>query len=200
MRCVVLFWLAAIPGLCEPISAGVKAGVPLDRAGQGDTNTEINKQRWTVGPTVEFALPAGLAIGVDALYRRLGYRTVRNVGSASFFEDSRTSHWEFPLYAKYRFGGRSMRPFVLAGGALEHASVSGSGGCTGDPMLCGSSGATVYELKSTSWGGGYLVGGGVEFTLGILKIAPEFRYTRWVRGYFSGAGADQPALLLGIRF
>jgi single-stranded-DNA-specific exonuclease len=35
---------------------------------------------------------------------------------------------------------------------------------------------------------------------GFVKIAPEFRYTRWVKGYFAGAGTDQPALLLAIRF
>ena len=69
--------------------------------------------------------------------------------------------------------------------------------CIGDPQLCGSTG--VHDLKSTSWGGGFLVGGGVEFKAGVLKIAPEFRYTRWLRGYFAGAGSDQPALYLGIR-
>ncbi len=197
MRHHLLLWLLAVPAFCQPISIGIKGGVPLDRAGQGDdTRTTVDKRRWTVGPSVEVHLPGRFSIGVEALYRRLGYSTVRNVGQASFFEKSTTDHWEVPIYAKYRFGDEPVRPFVLGGGAFEHAKVRGTAGCTGDPMLCGSTG--THELKSSSWGGGYVAGAGVEFRLGTWKIAPEIRYTRWVRGYFAGTGSDQPALLLGL--
>jgi opacity protein-like surface antigen len=200
MRDIFLSLLLAVPALCQPISVGVKVGVPLDRAGQpDDTRTTVDKQRWIAGPTVEVSLPGRFSVGADALYRRLGHQTSRSAGSATFFENSRTNHWEFPIYAKYRFGTRRFQPFVLAGGAFEHASLQGTAGCTGDPMLCGSSAGT-HELRSSSWGGGYLAGAGVEFKAGFLKIAPEFRYTRWFRGYFAGAGSNQPAFLLGIRF
>jgi outer membrane protein with beta-barrel domain len=199
MRQALLMWLFIGPALAQPVSVGIKAGVPLDRAGQGDdARTAVDKRRWTVGPSVEVRLPRGFSIGVDALYRRLGYSTERNVGSATFFEKSTTDHWEVPIYGKYRFGDGAVRPFVLGGGAFEHANVHGTAGCTGDAALCGSTG--THDLKSSSWGGGYLVGGGVEFRWGRWKIAPEFRYTRWLRGYFAGAGSDQPALLLGISF
>src|SRR5262249_41218634 len=83
-------------------------------------------------------------------------------------------------YVKYRFGDGPVRPFVIGGGAFERAGISGSAGCTGDAMLCGTSAGT-HELKSSELGGGILSDVGVEFRRGALKIAPEFRYTRWQR-------------------
>jgi opacity protein-like surface antigen len=198
MRTIFVFLLFSTPSWTQLISAGIKAGVPLDRAGQEDNRTTVDNPRWIVGATAEVGIGAHFAIGVDALYRRLGYSQGRNVGSAAFFTDSKTSHWEFPIYAKYRFGREGIRPFLTGGGAFERAHTTGTAGCIGDPQLCGSTG--VHDLNSTSSGGGFLVGAGVEFKAGVLKIAPEFRYTRWLRGYFSGAGSDQPALYLGIRF
>jgi hypothetical protein len=201
MKLMLMSLFFAAQSFTQPISFGFKAGIPLDRAGgNDDTRTEINKQRWTVGPTVEVRISPHFSAGADALYRRLGYSSLRSAGSASFFENSSTAHWEVPVYLKYRRAEGTIRPFVLGGAAFEHATVSGTAGCTGDAMLCGEIGIGAHELKSSSWGGGYLVGGGIEFRVGRIVFAPEFRYTRWVRGYFSGAGSDQPAVLFGIRF
>lgn len=181
----------------QRISFGVKGGVPLDRVGTEDSRTIADRERWIVGPTVEVALSPRLSLGADALYRRLGYTTTRNVGSATFFETATTRHWEVPLFLKYRFTEGKVRPFVSGGGAFEHASVRGSAGCRGDAMLCGGTPSGI--IRSDSWGGGYLVGGGVEFRFGVVTFAPEFRYTRWQRGYFAGSGSNQPAVLLGVR-
>jgi hypothetical protein len=193
----LLSLLPVIPAFCQPVSVGAEAGIPLDRTGSA-IHTSVDKERWIGGPTIEIRLPRHFGLGVDALYRRINENTSRNVGSTIFFSNATTNHWEFPIYLKYRFGEGPMYPFVLGGGAFEHASVSGTAGCAGDPLLCGSAGTGT--IAATSLGGGYLLGGGVEFRVGRLKVAPEFRYTRWVRGYFAGAGSDQPALLVGIRF
>lgn len=200
MKAILMSLLFAAAGVSQPISIGVKTGIPLDRAGTGADQTTVDRERWIIGPTIEARLTTRFIFGAEALYRRFGYRVTRNVGSTVFFENSRTDHWEFPVFLKYRFGGGPIRPFVLTGVAFEHASISGSAGCTGDPMLCGEMGVGTHELRSTDWGGGYLLGGGLEFRISRLTIAPEFRYTRWVKGYFAGAGTDQPAVLLGIRF
>lgn len=160
----------------------------------GDRTT-LEEQRWRVGPTVEVSLPARFAVGVDALYRHLQDRTA----TIFAYTMNDTAVWEVPLYVKYRFSAGPIRPFATGGLALNHASESGSYGCSAPP-LCGSG-----TSESSSWGRGYHMGGGVEFKIGVLKIAPEFRYTHWYTGYFSGGGAiasyrDQPVLLLGVRF
>jgi hypothetical protein len=200
MKALFLSLVFAAGGICQPISVGLKFGIPLDRAGVANEQTSVNKERWMIGPTIEARLTAHISVGAEALYRRLGYRVTRNVGSTVFSENSKTDHWEVPIFLKYSFGKGPVRPFAFGGGAFEHASVNGTAGCSGDPLQCGELGPGTHPLSSRSWGGGYLAGAGVEFRFGRLRLAPEFRYTRWLRGYFAGAGSDQPAVLLGIRF
>jgi hypothetical protein len=183
------------------VSAGFKAGIPLDSADApaGRATTEFGKPRWTVGPSVEVKAGGGFVVAADALYRRLNRSKTNHSGSADFFERSATSRWEVPLYLKFRFKYRKARPFVESGSAIAHDSVKGTLGCTGDPALCGA-GAGTRELRSASWDGGILAGAGMEFQAGPWIFAPQFRYTRWTSNSPDGPGANQPAVYLGIRF
>lgn len=194
MKTGLVCLLLALPLAGQPISVGGKVGIPMDPAGTGPGDTI--RPRWVVGPTIEARVTRHFSIGGEALYRRLGYEYSRSAGSVGFFEDRTTHHWEFPIYGKYRLGKHF---FVTGGAAAERAQVTGTVGCTGDRSVCGES-AGRFNLDSTSWGWGYLMGGGMEFRRGPVTLAPEFRYARWMRGYFSGAGPDQPAVYLGIRF
>ena len=126
MKTMLLSLLFAAAGVCQPISFGVKGGVPLDRVGAGAQQTIVDKERWIIGPTIEARLTMRFTFGAEALYRRLGYNSTRNVGSTLFFENSKTDHWGFPLFLKYSIGGGPVRPFVLGGGAFEHANVYGT--------------------------------------------------------------------------
>lgn len=193
--------LLAVPAFCQPISVGIKVGAPLDRAGsQGVLGITVDKPRWTIGPTVEARIHGNFFVGADALFRRMSHNAEWNTGSGVFFENSKTSRWEVPVFVKYRLGERRFRPFILGGGAYERAHITGSAGCRGGALSCGDLGPGTFPIDTSDWGAGWLVGGGVEFGLGPVKVAPEFRYTRWLRGYSAGAGTNQPAVLLGIRF
>ena len=203
---VLLF--CALPLCGQSVSFGIKAGVPVTAAERSysDSRFSVDTQRWTVGGTVEVSLPANLAVGVDALYRRFSdsYHTTYIV---SAFTDATIGHLEFPVYAKYRFGGRLARPYVEAGFAFDRAHTSGTSGCSGGELapgepLCGGAPASS-TFSSSQWGAGFLAGGGVEFKAAFLKIAPEVRYTRWTKGVFSAGALAQPnqaEILVGVRF
>ncbi len=125
MNKVLSFLFCALPVWCGPVSFGVKGGVPLrDALGLGSSDGRdalvSDTQRWTAGATVEFNLPAGLSIGVDALYRRFSFSYAHSY-VVTIFSDGSTGHWEFPVYAKYRFGKYLARPFVEAGFAFDRA-------------------------------------------------------------------------------
>jgi len=205
MRLILVLTLFSAPALCQPVSIGVKGGALFDGVSSDDGRTALDEQGWTVGPTIEFALPLRLAIGIDALYRHSGFTNY----SGFAISDSETKLWGIPVYVKYRFSESHLRPFVLAGIESEHATTTESVTCTSGPMICDLVAKEITNEKSSYWGEGFLLGAGVEFKGGALKIAPEFRYTHWCTGYFAGAGSlpssyinsrNQGALLMGVRF
>jgi hypothetical protein len=200
MRRILVFLFLTACVFAQPVSVGVKAGVPFNTAPDVVQGHSLDSRYWTIGPTVELRLPARFAISLDALYRTFDSSFQRNAGSAVFSHSTEAGHWEFPLYLKYRFAEGPIQPFVSAGGALGYARTTGTAACIGDPLLCGSGGTQLAAVKSSTAGGGWLAGGGVEFRVSVFKIAPEVRYTRWDTGYLRNDGRNQAELLLGIRF
>jgi hypothetical protein len=66
-----------------------------------------------------------------------------------------TATWELPVLAKYKFPGHFLKPLIEAGPAFR---LPATGAISNHGMT---------------------VGGGVELSARLLKIAPEIRYTRW---------------------
>jgi hypothetical protein len=104
------------------------------------------------------------------------------------------------LYVKYRIIDVPLRPFVAAGGAFNYSRTNGTASCTGDVTLCGpgDAGTSVFHFYDRE--AGFVLSGGLEFRFAFLKLAPEFRYTRWQSEVFPVAGWNQLEALLGIRF
>ena len=73
------------------------------------------------------------------------------------------------------------------------------GGVVGYARTSGNTPETSF-FKQNQVGGGLVTGGGVEYRVGRLKIAPEARYTHWYNGIYERQGKDQAELLIGIRF
>jgi hypothetical protein len=89
-------------------------------------NYKDESRPYTIGPSIEFRLPAGFAVEIDALYRRVG---LRDSGLSvfpsydAFTGRWRGSAWEFPLLAKYYFRTRERwQPFLGAGMAMRYLS------------------------------------------------------------------------------
>ena len=218
MKSLFLFLFSATAALAQPISFGVKAGVPLTdfvstakTIGANNYNiftSHIN--RYIVGATGELRLPLGLSIELDALYRRLNYQN--NSGSTGITTVNTVANtsgnaWEFPLLAKYRFAGKTLRPFLDAGVAWDTlqglkqdvTSVVGPAPTT----RTGTSTPAELAHKTTR---GYVLGAGLDIKLLVLHIQPEVRFTRWGAQHFVDPNAllhsnlNQGEFLVGITF
>lgn len=128
---------------------------------------------------IELDLPLGLGVEFDALYRRVGYHRYFPEPQA----DVEGSLWDFPLLAKYKFPGHTFRPYIGLGwtyrslGDLLHSVGSGSNG--------------------------FVFAGGVRIDARLLKISPEFRYTRWTDKNSADnfrTNSNQAEILVGFTF
>jgi hypothetical protein len=121
---------------------------------------------------------------IDALYRpmNLTMAGVRPDGSIHSISPATVVTWQFPALAKYRFGSRSVKPFIEAGPSFR---VSGN----------------LNNAAPSTYGG--TAGLGVEAQLGKLRIGPVARYTHWAADPdYAGSRTkrNQVELLVGLSF
>ena len=163
MRLSAVLLLLAAPSFAQHLHFGLKGGVPFNDLVESGGRISNLSSRWTLGPMLELDLPLGLGVELNALYRRVGYSDV---------QDNTAGAWDFPLLLKYRFPGIVARPYVSGGWVFRNI---------GDiPRLSAGSNGVAF-------------GGGVRFSLPVIQISPEFRWTRWED---TQAG---PAAVLGSR-
>ena len=151
---LALFVVTTAGALCQPVSVGLKGGVPFGDAftvSGGKLTLPATTDHWILGPMFEVHLPLGISVEADALYRR--YQISGSGGE-----------WQFPILGKYKFGIGPVRPYVGAGVNFNH--VTGfSNLLSGGVPHAGTSGLTLE--------------GGIEFKLLRLRLAPELRFTHW---------------------
>ena len=207
-RILIAVLFGSISLFAQPVSIGVKGGVPITDAFhtvQGDeASYATNTKRYLVGPTGELHLPLGFSIEIDALYERLGYQYQAFPTTGTVTSQTVANSWEFPLLIKWAFPGGPIRPFVDAGASFRHISgvhqiqeIFGMGST--------STNHPVEFRKSTDEG--FVFGGGLEFKFGHLRISPELRYTLWGSENFRdpvqsllNTNRNQGDFLLGITF
>jgi hypothetical protein len=170
---------------------GIKGGVPVtditeaqNYGGGGSINRNV-PHRWTVGPMLEVDLPANFGVEVNALYRKVGLESF-NPSLPPAFEmirmEASDSLWDFPVLGKYRFSGELVRPYV--GGGWTYRRL-------GD----------LVRFHSGSHG--VVVGAGATIKAAVLRISPEFRYTRWPGNDILEplkTRANQAEILVGLTF
>jgi Outer membrane protein beta-barrel domain len=175
MRLLLIAVLFCAPLPAQLLNWGVKGGVPFNDAIKAAGSFNSNFSRWTVGPVVELNLPAGLGVEFNALYRRTGYSTSSVYNSGSI---------EFPLLVKYKFPGTLARMYVDGGFVFRRI---------GDIPL-------LQDANSK----GLVFGVGFRYDLGLVKVSPEIRYTRWDNEPFRlpnlTSARNQTEFLVGITF
>ena len=192
------------------LSIGVKGGVPFGDASRGGDES----RPYIVGPSVEFRLPAGFAIEVDALYRRVGntvqYGLFGNVipqppaPYINFFVDrQRGNYWQFPVLGKYYFRPRTAawQPFIGTGWSLRTVGFQEDIYETVSDASSGN--VTSYSFRDHSrsdLGVGAVFAAGVRFRAGRLAITPELRYTYWGSTAQFDLRRNEAAGMLGISF
>jgi len=211
MRPVYLLLLSAAAAFSQPISFGVKGGLPMtdfvDAVNSGRFTASTVTNRYIVGPTVELRLPFGLGVEADVLYRHFRYSSTGIVGilpATQVFTDTSSGAWEFPLLAKYRFKGKFVRPFVDAGVSWDKISgltqtVRGiANGVTSTSTTPNS--AVLHDSVSR----GFVMGGGVDIKVLLIHVSPEVRFTRWGAKHFidplATSKLSQAEFLVGFTF
>jgi hypothetical protein len=169
----------------------------------------LESRFYDVGPTIEVGLTHGLAMEFDAVYHRQGLFDTFYHDTLYSTSRERDNTWEFPLLLKYKLRFSALNPFVEAG--LAPRTISGRVAYTEQLSL--NTPATTPPLGpsvpiSYSPSVGFVAGGGLQFNLRHLRLAPQVRYTRWgtapVEGLFYSLGSNyssnqnQVDLLVGI--
>lgn len=207
MRLIFALLLSMTAALAGPLSFGFRGGLPLNDAVQAAENNPAlfgsEDQRYLVGPTIELNLPFRFSVQLDALYGNFTYRSVAGSQAGQTIANAITSsdQWQFPLQLKYRFSGEVLRPFVNTGASFRHLYNLNQV----PQFITGPSTGQINIGSNTK--AGFVIGGGVEFKLGPIKISPEVRYTRWGADTFrQGIGgvfdlnSNEAQFLVGLTF
>jgi hypothetical protein len=184
-------------------SFGLTGGLPLNNIAATSEGMVSTTGRYTIGPALGVGLPHALSVDVEFLYKRFDF------GFTSDPARIAVHRLELPLSLRYVFRGSAVRPFVRAGVSLNWALPAGdANGCAGTAPGGGFyciGGETAAQLRHQHTYGPVL-GGGVEFRLKGLHLAPELRVTRWVDRNFGTQNSPlqsnltQVELLLGLKF
>jgi hypothetical protein len=164
-------------------------------------------RHYAVGPMITVALPSGFRIEVDALYRRVGYRTSStDITGGTYFERQTANSWEFPILLR-----KNIAHGLYAAAGYAPRVISGSGRADIVQVV-----DLFRDIKSFfqtdvpgSWQTthGIVTAAGIEKRFGKIRIAPEVRYTFWTapsvdiqgsRGFSIDGAQHQVDLLVGI--
>jgi hypothetical protein len=169
----------------------------------------LESRFYDVGPTIEIGLTHGFAVEFDALYHRQGFSYT--FGHDTFYSTNRErdNSWEFPLFLKCKLRFSPLNPFVEAGVAPR--TISGKVATASQLALSTPGPFPPFGPSlplSYSPTVGFVSGGGLQFNLGHLGLAPQVRYTRWatapVGGLYYSLGStyssnqNQVDVLVGI--
>lgn len=205
----LLFFAGAAVLGAQPLSYGVKVGVPVNDPVETTPFTTSSPSRWTGGPFVELHLPFHLSVEFSALYRtsKENATHVFPLGAAQnpylFTSTDKVHTWDFPVLLKYRFTEGAFQPFIGAGGGWSYrrsdfqsfSSCLGPQGSCRPPDYPADIGGGAINSTLTRFGPA--ASAGVDIKTKYLTIAPELRWNR----VFSGSGtSDQFSFMVGFAF
>ncbi len=147
--------LACAPrAVAQPLGIGVKLGTTLtDAISSAQSASLPQSDTLIVGPYLELRLGNAFAIEADALYLPGLYSNTAGGGSV----------WQFPILAKFRLLSGPIAPYLEGGPSYSHLSDV----------------KTLPDLLHSS-NYGLVLGGGIEFKVAHIRIAPEIRYNGFV--------------------
>jgi hypothetical protein len=174
-----IFFLTVTCFSCEAqwVSFGAIGG---GRATDQITSPAIDEsKRYILGPMIDIGLPLGFGFEFDALYSRDGFRASNSTPLASTFLGERTNTWEFPLLVKHSLPFPIVKPFIEIGYAprVMRGWISSAGSFPANAAGQFQLATSRQNVDAASQG--FVLGGGVRFGAGPLRLSPEIRYTRW---------------------
>jgi hypothetical protein len=145
----------------------------------------LESRFYDVGPTIEIGLTHGFAVEFDAVYHRQGFFSTFYHDTLYYTPGERDNSWEFPLLLKYKLRLSVVNPFIEAGVAPRTITGRAVGTFQSDGYTLSPPYPTSSSV-SYSPSVGFIAGGGLQFNLGHLRLAPQVRYTRWATAPVSG--------------
>jgi len=177
--------------------------VPLNHFATAADGLVSTTGPFTFGPALRVGLPRGLGLDVEFLYKRLDF------GFASDPARIVVHRVELPLLARYVLPGLPVHPFAHVGMSFNRVIAAGypnvCAGTTADKGFYCIGGNPVAQLRHRQTHGPVL-GAGLDFRIGVLRLIPELRLTRWVDRNFETRDSSlrsnltQVELLLGLEF
>jgi hypothetical protein len=196
---------AAIVFVCLPLAAqfrlGVKVGAPLTAAFPAGNDAA---KRPIAGATGEGDLPWSLTLAFDALYNRVtyaeSYQYTASARTELWATKTMANRWEFPMVVKRRLGRKWFAGAGIAFDAVNGGRTAGTW-CVFDLRVMYSSGCSAVDLKPTTRArAGFVMDGGINVPLSMLRVAPEVRVIRWNASNFDiGANLTQVQFLLSVQ-
>jgi hypothetical protein len=173
--------------VCSPLlgqfSYGVIGGIPFNDLINGGLNTGTltvadTSGRYTIGPTIQLALPFGLRLEVDALYRPASMNVTVPANTPNIVSPPKTSgsQWRVPVLLQYRLSTRLLKPFVEVGYSYEYAGIAPRSVTVSLSAGALSTSAIVITAPSASRNG-FVLGAGLDFKVPFVRLSPELRYT-----------------------
>ena len=195
LLCLSVGGLTCSISYAQSIAVGAVVGARAtgDLSGEGATS---ESKRYVFGPQLDIGLPLGLGIEIDALYRREAYHSYFSNSNYNGTADEHANSWELPMLLQYRFPFPLVKPFLEGGYAPR--VINGSTHFYSNGSTIG----TDYPVSH-----GVVIGGGVQFGIGRLRLSPGVRYTHWNNTPITVVFADGPTfqsaqnqvdILLGI--
>jgi len=203
--------LIAAPMFAQSFSFGVKGGVPLTDAFSTARRDPISyspvTRRYTIGPTAEIDLPLlGLRLEADVLYRRIGWDSAR--AATRLFEPfqstARFGAWDFVALAKHRVRRAGIHAYLGAGGSIRRLFTTRENFFFPGPPARFLTKQLTDEIHHKNIAG-LVFSAGIELG-GGLRVAPEFRYTRWLMNNIHAGfpnlstQANQAEILVSLTF
>jgi hypothetical protein len=193
---LLLSSLTVIAANAQLFSVGVLGGAPFNDVTKdsvvGGIRSIPKSSNFTIGPSLQIGLPAGLRFEVDALYRPYEFVLIANTPNVSAQGSISAQQWRFPVLLQYRFGTPIVKPFLEAGVSFGHLSglSSAAKNITSGP------GRLLHDSDASA-----VLGAGVDLKIPFFRLSGEIRYTRQSVSYFSDfSNLNQAEILLGIHF
>lgn len=157
--------------------------------------SNVDENRFLIGPLIEAHLPGPLSIEAQALYKSKldyfeSYSGLISTGQTQTANINATAHaWEIPVILKWHV--RPARNSLFVGGGFVARNIAGAttqviGTNSGDGLA-----TTTFDyndnryLLPNPWTFGGVAAFGFDIRAGLFHLQPELRYTRWSDSPFS---------------
>jgi hypothetical protein len=193
--------------IAQPVSFGIKAGVPLTGllpSGIGPVPfyggsplQAQTQQHYAIGPVMEIRLPRQFGLELGVMYKRIKQEfpvvTLTAITcldpdceeSQSTFQSHNVSKsarsWEFPVAMRYHFSLSSIRPYVEGGYSYNHISRILT---PYFPVYIPQRFPQILEAPALTTLNriGFVFGSGVDFKLPLIDVTPGIRYMHYDKG------------------